>query len=400
MTTSTDISSRSALFQLGFRPLFLVAMLFATLAMALWMVDLLIGISPLPATRSPVVWHAHEMIYGYSLAVIAGFLLTAVRNWTGEPTVTGLPLKLLLLIWVVARAAPFVPDPYGMWLMLVADNLFIVALSVALTIPVVRAKRWKSLPVVSTIHLFLVGNMLFDLGVTGYLDDGVPLGISLGLYLVLYLMLLLARRVMPMFIGRGTALPCKPRNFPWVDRSAPLLFLGFVLLDILTEWRQLTALFALLLALVHAVRLVGWCPRPIWGAIWSRALLWVLVLAYGWLIAGFLLTAGSAIGWYSPSLALHALAVGGIGMMTMGMMARVAWGHSGRDLQSPPAQLALLFALLAVSGVVRVVVPALLPASYVVWIGLSQLLWITAFAGLLFCYVPVLWQPRVDGKPG
>ncbi|MDX8408597.1 MAG: NnrS family protein, partial [Mariprofundales bacterium] len=255
MRINQMIHSRNALFQLGFRPLFLVAMLFALLSMALWMVDLLTGITLLPATRSPALWHAHAMIYGYALAAIAGFLLTAVRNWTGQPTLNGRPLQLLVVLWLIARVAPFVPDPYGLWLMVAADNLFILSLSVALTVPVIRAKKWKNMGLISKIYFFLIGNLLFDLGLTGLLENGTRLGIYLGFYMVLSLILVLARRVMPMFIGNGIGGSYQPRNLRWVDRSAFVLFLTFMLLDLFTDWVQITALSALALALVHAIRL-------------------------------------------------------------------------------------------------------------------------------------------------
>ena len=397
---STSFLSDNALFKLGFRPFFLVAALFAVVAMGLWMLHLLAGITLLPASRSPVLWHAHAMIYGYALAVIAGFLLTAVRNWTGKPTLHGRPLQWLLCLWLLARIAPFVSDPYGLWLAMVADNLFILYLSVALTLPVMRAKKWKNMGLISKLYFFLIGNLLFDLGEAGSLESGSRLGIYLGFYMVLSLILVLARRVMPMFIGNGIDTPYRPCNRRWVDRSAFVLFLAFMLLDLFTDWPRITAILAFALALVHAIRLAGWCPPTIWPAIGRRPLLWVLMLAYGWIVVGFLLKGAASLGVLSPFIALHALAVGGVAMMTMGMMARVAWGHSGHDVRHPPTGLAVWFALLAVSAVVRVFAPLLLPAAYGWWLGLSQLLWLAAFGGFLFRYTPVLWLPRADGKPG
>ncbi|MDQ6951524.1 MAG: NnrS family protein [Mariprofundales bacterium] len=391
-----SVKPRFALFELGFRPLFFVAGLFAVVSMVLWMLDLLTSIRLLPLDRSPALWHAHAMIYGYALAVIAGFLLTAVRNWTGQPTLHDRSLQGLVALWLLARVAPFVAGPYGLWLAMAADNLFILYLSVALTIPVVRAKKWKNLGVISKIYFFLIGNILFDLGLLGWLEGGTRLGIYLGFYMVLSLILVLARRVIPMFIRNGIDLPYTPQNRLWVDISAFLLFLAFMVLDLFAHQPRLAALVALVLALLHAIRLAGWFPFSIWSAIWRKPLLWVLLLAYGWMVVGFALTSAAQLGLCPPFLALHAFAVGGISMMTMGMMARVAWGHSGRDLNAPPSGLGILFGLLAASAVMRVVVPMLLPAGYAWWIGCAQLLWIAAFGGFLLRYTPVLWRPRVS----
>ena len=155
--------------------------------------------------------------------------------------------------------------------------------------------------------------------------------------------------------------------------------------------RALHLLFAL-----HLVRLLGWYTP----GIWKKPLLWILYLAYAALVAGFALKAGVYLFGISPYLALHAFAVGGIGMMTLGMMARVALGHSGRNVFDPPPVLKLVFALVLVALLARVLLPLLAQGYYLVWIGLSQWLWIAAFAVFFRVYFPILTRPRIDGQDG
>jgi len=192
-----------ALFQLGFRPFFWGASLFALLSMALWMLLVLFGMNGVVADIPAVVWHGHAMIYGYGVAVVAGFLLTAVRNWTGIATLNGTPLQGMVALWFLARLAPLLSGAYGLQFALLADTLWIGWLAVALTYPVVRAKRWKNLLVISLLYGLLAGQLLFALGVLGMVEGSIRIGLWLGLYLLLALILLLAGRVMPMFIRNG-----------------------------------------------------------------------------------------------------------------------------------------------------------------------------------------------------
>jgi len=382
-------------FELGFRPFFWMAALFALFSMGLWLANLLLDLNLLPAALPPILWHAHEMIFGYALAVVAGFLLTAVRNWTGIATLHGRWLQGLVLLWLLARLLPFISATAGWWLAMVADTLWIAGLALALTHPIVLAKKWKNLMVIALVYGMLIANTLFNLGMLNLLEGGSRIGIYLGLYLLLALILLLAGRVMPMFIRNGIDHPFTPCNRRWVNVIAMVLFPLFVLADLLIAAPWLIALLSTLLAVVHAIRLLGWYTP----AIWRKPLLWVLMIAYGWIIFGFALKSAAVMGLCSPFLALHSFAVGGIGMISLGMMARVAWGHSGRDLNQPPSALFAIFSLLAVASLLRVVMPLLLPELYSWWLTLSQLLWLSAFSAFLWCYTPVLWLPRADSLP-
>jgi len=384
-----------ALFRLGFRPFFLAAGLLAVVGMSIWMAVLLFAV-PLPGAVSPLYWHAHEMLYGYALAVIAGFLLTAVRNWTGVPTLSGQPLRLLILLWLLARVAALLPGQTALMVGLAFDCLFIIYLSAALTLPVVKVKQWKSMGVVSKLYFFLVGDLIYTLGSFGLLEGGQRIGIEIALYMTLSLILVLSRRVVPMFVERGVGYPVGLRNRAWVDRSAFLTFLLFAVCEIFFAQPALTAWLALALSLLHAIRLQGWYTH----GIWRKPLLWGLFIAYGWMIVGFALKFAEYALNIPFSLAIHAFTVGGIGMMTLAMMSRVALGHTGRDINHPPTVVGTMLTLLCGAAVARVVLPLLSVGYDSIWLGLSQLLWVAAFALFLYRYTPILVRPRADGRPG
>ncbi|GMQ99213.1 MAG: NnrS family protein [Zetaproteobacteria bacterium] len=388
--------SAFALFRLGFRPFFLTAVLFSVIVMSIWMLQLVFSIKVLPSDITPMFWHAHEMIYGYALAVVAGFLLTAVRNWTRIQTIHGLPLQLLLLFWVLARIASLIPGPHALIAGVIMDNIFIASLSLAITIPVVRARLWKNMSVVSKIYFLLIGNIIYSLGLLGMFSGGERIGIYIGLYMILSLILVLSRRVMPMFIEGGVGYTVSLKNHLWVDISGFLLFLTFAVSDTFFTTPALTAWLAAALFILHCIRLWGWHTH----GIWDKPLLWVLYLAYAWIILGFGLKFVAFIAGIPPSLAVHAFTVGGIGMMTLGMMARVSLGHTGRNIMQPPSGLGPIFFMLFLGAFVRVVFPLMFAGHYLLWIGISQVFWIGAFSLFLYIYAPILIRPRIDGQWG
>jgi len=385
----------TALFQLGFRPFFLASALFAIISMAIWMAETTFSIPLLPTHTFPTFWHAHEMIYGYGLAVIAGFLLTAVRNWTGIQTAQGKSLQWLLLLWVLARLANLMSGQWAQMTAVILDSLFILYLAIALTLPVVRAKKWKNLTVVSKIYFFLIGHLIYIFGILGLLPDGQRIGIYIGLYMVLSLILLLSRRVMPMFIENGVGYSVTLKNHAWLDIACLIFFLAFAITDIFFAAPMLMASFAATLVVLHSIRIWGWHTY----GLWQKPLLWVLYIAYIWVIIGFALKAAVVFG-LSPFLATHALAVGGIGMMSLGMMARVSLGHTGRNIMQPPSGIALAFSMLLLGAFIRVILPILWAGYDALWIAMSQTLWIAAFSLFAYLYAFILIRPRIDGKAG
>lgn len=392
---TSQTAPRFALFQLGFRPFFAAAALFGVTAIGLWMLEYVFGFNINPPSLPPTLWHAHEMIFGYTLAVVAGFLLTAVGNWTGVQSFTGPALGVTLALWLIARVAIYVPG-FGLPVAATADMLFLISLIVGVTQPVLRVRQWTQVGILSKLLLIGAASATFYAGALGLLENGMHWGLYGGLYLILALVLVMARRVMPFFIERGVDETFHPRNRRWLDIGSIFLVLAWAILEIFTQYTQVIAVLSLVLFCMHALRLYDWHTR----GLWHKPLLWSLYLGYASLVAGFGLRALSIWGGVSPFIALHAFAYGGIGMMTLGMMSRVALGHTGRNVFAPPAAIGTVFALLALGTIFRVILPLLEPAHYLWWIGLSQLAWIGAFAWFAFLYLPMLSSPRVDGRPG
>lgn len=399
---SRDYSFTFSLAERGFRPFFLLGSVFAVGAVAVWFWVLRYQASlPHSAVLTDVHWHAHEMLFGYALGVIAGFLLTAERNWTGVETLRGLPLLLLVLLWLTARIMPFIGHTQAIAMMAVLDLAFNVFLCVALLHPIVKVRQWKHMAIWTKVLLLLAANLVFYLDVLGYTGTGRSLGLYTALYLVVSLIMLMGRRVIPFFIEKGVGYAVSLRHYRWMDTGSLLLMLVFITVELFYVMPLAAAVTAAALALLHAWRLLGWYTH----GIWNKPLLWVLYLGYAWLIIGFVLKALSYHGlprWLSvdPTLAVHAFAYGSIGMVTLGMMSRVALGHTGRDVFNPPKILSWLFLLLLAGSLVRVLLPLSFPSAYLTWIMVSQWLWIAAFSGFALTYVPMLIKGRADGKSG
>ncbi len=398
VTMQTEMTTkRIVLLQLGFRPFFLFASLFTIIAMSLWLSITAFNHHPVAIIElAPLTWHAHEMIYGYAIAVMAGFLLTAVRNWTGVQTLHGLPLMLLVLLWSGARLMPFVNHPLALPMMAMLDLIFNLALCLAVLHPILKSRHHKSLGLWFQLAALMACNLLFYLGLAGLAGNGTHLGLYSGLYLIISFILLLGRRVIPMFIRNGVGYPVTLTNRRWIDISCVVLLLIFIVTEVFLSLSAIAALCAALLFLLHAIRMAGW-HTP---GIWKKPLLWILYLAYGWITIGMAITATAYLFDFNPKLALHAFAYGGIGLMTIGMMARVTLGHTGRDVAEHPAILGWVFAAIFIGSVSRVVLPVLVPQWHAAWITSSQLLWIIAFTLFMIVYAPMLVRPRIDGKAG
>ncbi len=384
----------SAVLSMGFRPFFAAAALFSVLSTLAWMGLYVLGWQWQPSLTA-VTWHAHEMVYGYSMAVIAGFLLTAVRNWTGVQTLQGVPLLLLFLLWLAARILLTGNDGLLAWAAL-ADGLFNLLLLVALALPVFKVRQFKQVGILSKIMLLMFANLLFYAGALKIVPWGVQAGLYSGVYLVIALVLVMSRRVMPFFIERGVSRPVTLVNRAWLDAASLFLFLGFWVADIVEPDSLQVAWLAGILCVLHAIRLAGWHAAGIWG----QPLLWILYLAYAVVVIGFGLKVAVYVFGISPSLPLHAFTYGGIGLFTMGMMARVTLGHTGRNILEPPAAMSWMFMILLAGVVVRVAFPLFDDSRYALWMGLSQLLWIFSFGVFLFTFLPMLVRPRIDGQAG
>jgi uncharacterized protein involved in response to NO len=383
----------SPLFALGFRPFFMLAGLSGLILLLLWNL-MLSGITTSGNYFTPAYWHAHEMLLGYTVAVIAGFLLTAVKNWTGKPTLSGGKLAGLSLIWLLGRIAPFCSGFLPNHFIALTDIMFLPVLMICIGRPIAAAKQNHNLIFIGILLLILLGNFLVHIELLGYQESTARLGLHLILYTIIILILIIAGRVVPFFTERGLPETVVVRN-PKLDNGSiwsAVLFIGLQLADVSTV---LLAVSAILTAIINSVRLVGWYTKNIWDV----PLLWILYAGYGWIILGFAFAAFSAYSLIQPSLSLHAFTVGGIGSLTLGMMARVSLGHTGRMLVASRA-IGIAFILINVAAFIRVVLPIVLPHWYLTIIYCSSLAWFSAFSLFIFVYTPILSTKRIDGLEG
>jgi uncharacterized protein involved in response to NO len=382
----------SALLSLGFRPFFAVAAIFSILATLVWISAWLQGLAWPGGGIDAMTWHAHEMIFGYAMAVVAGFLLTAVSNWTGVQTLRGVPLLLLVCCWLGARVLLATGGDVPLLWPAIADCLFNTGLLVAVACPVIRVRQYRQIGILSKVALLLAANLMFYAGLLDLFPQGTRAGLYTGVYMLLALILVMVRRVLPFFIARGLDVAV-PGNRTWLDVTSLILFLVFWIVDVWQPDSAPAALLAGLLCLLHAVRLAGWY-RP---GLMQVPLLWVLFLAYTALVAGFALKVAVFLFGLSPMAALHAFTYGGIGLFTLGMMVRVTLGHTGRDIRRPPAVTTAMFVLLATGALVRVLLPVLDPAHPALWMVVAECFWVLPFGMFLATFLPMLLQPRVDG---
>ncbi len=383
-----------ALFALGFRPFFLAAGMFAVISMGLWLATLQ-GAIQAPAGLSPTAWHGHEMLFGYAVAVIAGFLLTATQNWTSIPMPKGGPLAALFALWLAGRLLPYLPLPHAVSALV--DLAFLPTVMLAVLRPVLRTKQTRNYAFPVMLLGLTLANALFHASALGYGPAYAPAGLKLALYLIVLMMVVMGGRVIPYFTERRLNSPSsKWTVVEWLAPATTLALLAAALaVQLLDRGYALLVVIATAAAIVHAIRLAGWQDKRLWQV----PLLWVLHLGYGWIAVGFALDAFAAAGLASPFLALHAYATGGIGVLTLGMMARVSLGHTGRILEAPRV-MAWAFAAINLSAAARVFGPLLMPAQTALFHQLGGVLWIAAFAAFAVVYAPMLWHPRVDGKPG
>jgi uncharacterized protein involved in response to NO len=382
-------NARFALWDLGFRPFYLLATLFGALSVLLWAAQFS-GVLRLAYLQGSV-WHAHEMLFGYTTAVIAGFLLTAVRAWTNQPTPTGLPLMGLAVLWVCGRV--LVLTPYAMMAALV-NAAFPVAVAVAIGIPLLRSKNVRNYFLAGLLVLIGMLSLAVHFALAGQLNIPPRLGLQLGLDVVLFIMVVIGGRVIPMFTNNGVPGTNATRQ-PLVEKFA----LGAVILLFVADLLQLpptvVATIALTCALAHGVRLWLWKP---WR---TRAapLVWILHAAYAWIVVHLILRGLFSLDILAGAYATHALTVGAIGGLTLGMMTRTARGHTGRVLVADGFELAM-FLLVQAAALIRVFGAMVSTEFYAASIQLSALLWAAAMVLYVVRYWPVLTRARVDGKLG
>lgn len=375
------------LFAKGFRPFFLGASLLGAALVLAWLAILFGGLA-FPG-RSPLLWHGHEMVYGVALAVVAGFLLTAVGNWTGRETATGAALAWLFALWGLGRLVAWVGP--GSWFMpaQILELAFLPVLLVVLGRCIIAARNWRN----AGFLVLLVGLWLCDIAYSFGPSPSAALARAVDLLVIM--IVIVGGRVIPMFTRSGIG-DVDVASWPRVDIAALLVVVATVFASaVKVSGAPLTALEAASAALV-AARMIPWKTHRTLG----HPLVWVLHMGHAWIVVGFALRAlfhGAGIGL--ETLGLHAHTAGAIGVMTLGMMARVALGHSGRPLVPPPG-IPLAFGLIGLAALARVLPGLLWPDAYRVSLLVSGLLFAAAQLLYLAGYAPILSRPRIDGRPG
>lgn len=385
------------LFSLGFRPFFLLAGLAALGPVALW-IPALMGAAPPAGHYGLRLWHAHELLFGYAVAVMAGFLLTAIRNWTGRPTASGGALAGLAALWLAGRVAsfPFVSGAIPPLAVALLDAVFLPALALATARPLLAGGNHRNLVFPAMLLLLAAANMAAHAALLGGLPAWVAERALEAAALVAVVMIsVMAGRVFPFFTERGVGVPFKATIRPRIELVAVpsvLLFaLSVLLRDLLPALLPVAAALA---AVVHAVRLSGWYTP----AVWRLPLLWVLHVGYAWLVLGYVLFVAVGLGVLALPFAMHALTAGALGTITLGMMSRVALGHSGRALVTSPLVNAA-FMLVTMAAVARVVLAALWPSQYAALVQLAAVAWTAAFTLFVIVYAPIVVAPRADSPP-
>ncbi len=378
----------------GFRPFFLLAASFAVAILPMWMLALQ-GVFDPSSYLDAMSWHAHEMIFGYSVAVIAGFLLTAVGNWTKRETLVGAPLLALAAIWILGRIALLGAASLPRWMPAIVDLAFLPALIVVLARSLVAARNFRNFVMLAVLGALFLANAAIHLDALGWLPGWRRRGSLVAIDIVILLVLVIAGRTFPMFTRNATGV-ASIRSIPILDALTAVGMLLVVVLDATVPDHASVAIASGVVALLAAARTARWGARFSFGA----PLLWILHVGYLWIPIGLALRSISALTSAVPaSIATHALTVGAIGALTLGMMARVALGHSGRTLvASRPAVAA--FALVTAAAIARFVGTVVGADYYRTTVLAAGTLWTAAFALFLVAYARILTSPRVDGKPG
>ena len=381
-----------ALFALGFRPFFLFAAFSAFSLITLWLYELS-GKITISGYYTPTGWHAHEMLFGYTVAVIAGFLLTAAGNWTGMKMIKGKQLVLLSAVFLLGRLAPFIPElPY--WIIAAIDLSFLPLVALLIALPVIKVKQWSNFVFVPLLLTMAAANLMVHLSVMGIISSSIVSGSRLMIYLVILLIVIMGGRVIPFFTERGVN-GVTTKKWSWIERLSSLSVFLIVIGEVFFTDNIIIGYLAMFAAAINLIRVAGWYSNKIWQV----PLVWILQIAYLWIVFGFVIKGWVIFDINESLFAFHAFSIGGIGIMTLGMMARVSIGHTGRDMELNH-WMTLAFILINLAAVTRVILPMLMPNLYLFFIQFSGWLWVSAFIIFFVVYTPMWIRPRVDGRPG
>lgn len=376
--------------RLGFRPFYVAGALAATLLVPLWLA-LFLGTAPLTPAVPAVLWHAHEMLFGFAVAVIIGFLMTAGKNWTGLATPRGPLLGALALLWLAARLAALGSSAL---LYALLDVALLPWIALIFTRLLLRAKNRRNLPLAGILMALATTNVVFHLAAAGMLAVSALAPLYAGLALIIMIECVIAGRVIPAFTmsaNPGLRLEVSSAFERW---TLGLTALG-LLLWVVFPPNGFSAGVLLAASALHGRRLYGWQP----GKARGRPILWILHAAYAWIPVGLFLLALAQMGWLAATAGIHALALGATGGLIIGMMTRTARGHTGRPLAVSRTEV-LAYGLVMLAALVRVGASLLPTPLYPGLLMLAATAWSLAFAIYLWRYTPWLMQTRLDGKDG
>ncbi|MCP4329692.1 MAG: NnrS family protein [Alphaproteobacteria bacterium] len=382
----------------GFRLFFLAAPAYAALAVVYWVLVLAAGLS-VPPLLAPSVWHGHEMLYGFGVAAIGGFFLTAAPNWTAGTPLRGMPLAVLFGIWIAGRAAVWGTAIVPAWLVAVVDLAFLPGLLVAIFVPLVAKGLRRQLVFAPIVIVLWLGDVLLWAGVLGVSAVDPSWCLRLGIYAVVVLITVMGGRVIPSFTAnylkrRDESDPIVPAAA--LDKAVILATVAVLGLGLAGVAGVVAGTLFAALAVLHAARMSRWQGMATLG----EPILWALHAGYAWLVIGFALIAAVAFGApIAPDAPLHALTIGGMGGLMLAVMSRATLGHTGRPIAAAVPVVAA-YVLLHAAAVVRVFGPMVVPHLYLEDIAVAGALWAIAFALFAVWAIPIMMRPRIDGRPG
>lgn len=392
---------RFAWFEAGFRVFFLLAPLYAALGIVEWILAYT-GVIDAPWLASPVLWHAHEMLFGFAAGGVAGFFLTAVPNWTGAPYVRGLPLIALAGIWLLGRIAMHAGGAVPPVVAAGIDLAFLPLLAALVAPALLRNGFGRNAFLLVVLFALWCADLAIQLELAG---PSLGLDIETGAHgaraaidILALLITVIGGRIVPAFTTTYLKLrgaKSLPQSREALDRLAIVSMALLLIAEVTFGAGPVTGAIALAAAVAQATRLSRW--RGL--ATTREPILLVLHVGYAWLVVGLALKGASAfVDWLPETGALHALTIGAVGTMMVAVMSRAALGHTGRKLKAHPVTVAA-YALISIAALLRIVAP-LLPAASIHMMACSAIAWSLAFALFLWVYAPIVVRPRVDGQPG
>ncbi len=391
MHAESDTGARRTLLSYGFRPFFLAAALWAAIALALWITMLLTGLE-LPSRLAPLDWHIHEMLFGFVPAAVAGFLLTAISNWTGRRPVSGALLGLLLSLWLLGRLDELLSAFFPAWLAIAADLAFPFALTAVVAHEIIASRNRRNYQMIAPIAVIALAQLLMDLGAQGGVTALTGYGWRLGLVAILILISVVGGRIVPSFTRNWLAARGTNRLPPAAGRldQVSLAALHAALMAwVLFPSARLTGVALLAGAALNLWRVLRWRG----SATRSEALLLVLHVGYLWLVAG---VAALGVAILDPGFpldaAIHSLTAGAIGTMILAVMTRVSRGHTGRALSADGATI-LIYVMVILAAAARITA-ALVPVVWEEFLLGAAALWIGAFGLFAVRYGPFLLRRR------